>query len=206
MLLVHEVHRVAGANEEAFDALYRDELLPTLGHSEGSRLLWYLRLAHGSGAAYTVVTITGCRDAAAWSDLAVRMRSGDLAGWATRLDGMRHVSEAKLLTPVPWSPLQEIDLSSVPVTPEEHELSLFMEDTAWPFPGKLEEYLAKAGTLYRRTLSESQGRSTRSHRAGSSVSTPLRHPPDDRGHPVATGGQPQGTARPVGSRPPSELQ
>ncbi len=63
MLLLHEVHQVAGKQEDAFDDAYRDEYLPALGKSDGSRLLWYLRLAHGSGQAYTVVSITGCRDA-----------------------------------------------------------------------------------------------------------------------------------------------
>ena len=70
MLLLHEVHRVAGAREEEFDAAYRDELIPALAGSEGSRLLFFLRVAHGSGPAYTVVTITGCADAAAWAGLA----------------------------------------------------------------------------------------------------------------------------------------
>ena len=65
---------------------------------------------------------------------------------------MRHGSEAKIVTPVPWSPLQEIDLAAVPTAPAEHELGLFMEDTAWPFPGGLAAYLAKAGTLYDSTL------------------------------------------------------
>jgi hypothetical protein len=54
---------------------------------------------------------------------------------------------------VPWSPLQEIDLSTVPVNGETHKNSLFMEDTAWPFKGGLQAYLAKAGTLYDHTLS-----------------------------------------------------
>jgi len=155
VLLLHEVHRVAGAQEEAFDAAYRDELIPALGSSDGSRLLFFLRVAHGSGPAYTVVTITGCRDAAAWSELAERVRSGDLAEWSMRVDGLRHGCEAKMVTPVPWSPLQEVDLASVPAGGEEHELSLFMEDTAWPFPGGLAAYLAKAGTLYDRTLNDS---------------------------------------------------
>ena len=31
MLLLHEVHKVAGKQEEAFDAAYRDEFLPDLG-------------------------------------------------------------------------------------------------------------------------------------------------------------------------------
>ena len=51
MLLLHQVHHVHGREEDAFDAAYRDEYLPALADSDGSRLLWYLRLAHGSGRA-----------------------------------------------------------------------------------------------------------------------------------------------------------
>ncbi len=90
MLLLHQVHRVAGAKEDAFDDAYRDEYMPALAKSDGSRLLWYLRLSHGSGQAYTVVTITGCRDAAAWEELAERVRGGDLADWSAEVDAMRH--------------------------------------------------------------------------------------------------------------------
>ena len=66
---------------------------------------------------------------------------------------MRHANEAKIVRPVSWSPLQEIDLGTVPVNGETHKNSLFMEDTAWPFKGGLQAYLAKAGTLYDHTLS-----------------------------------------------------
>ena len=150
MLLLHEVHRVAGAREEAFEAAYRDELIPALAGSGGCRLLWFLRVAHGSGPAYTVVTVVGCRDATAWAELAERIRHGDLARWSAEVDALRHACEAKILTPVAWSPVQEIDLSTVPTSGEEHELSLFMEDTAWPYPGGLSAYLQKAGTLFGR--------------------------------------------------------
>jgi hypothetical protein len=153
VLLLHQVHRVAGAKEDAFDDAWRDEYLPALAKSDGSRLLWYLRLSHGSGRAYTVVTITGCQDGAAWEELAGRVRDGDLAAWSAKVDGMRHATEAKVVQPVPWSPLQEIDFNSVPVNAETHKNSLFMEDTAWPFAGGLQAYLAKAGTLYDHTLS-----------------------------------------------------
>jgi hypothetical protein len=159
MLLLHEVHRVAGAQEEAFDAAYRDEFLPAVGQSDDARLLWYLRLAHGSGAAYTVVTITGCRDAAAWSTLADRVRTGDLQAWSSRVDGMRHGCAAKLVTPVSWSPRQDIDLSTVPTIAEEHAPALFMEDTAWPFPGGLQAYIHQAGVQYAPSLDESKERS-----------------------------------------------
>lgn len=152
MFLLHEVHRVAGACEDAFDAAYRDAYLPALGKTDDSRLLWYLRLAHGSGQAYTVVTITGCRDAQAWAQLAERVREGDLADWSAEVDAMRHACEAKILAPVSWSPLQKIDLAAVPADGASHENSLFMEDTAWPYPGGLRAYLDKAGTLYDGTL------------------------------------------------------
>ena len=156
MLLLHEVHRVAGSQEEAFESAYRDRLIPALAETEGSRLLWFLRVAHGSGPAYTVVSIIGCRDAVAWAELAERIRHGDLAEWSSEVDAMRHTCEAKILTPVSWSPLQQIDLASVPTSGTSHELSLIMEDTAWPYPGGLRAYLGKAGTLYDTELSRSK--------------------------------------------------
>jgi hypothetical protein len=160
VLLLHEVHQVAGAREEDFDAAYRDEYMSALATSEGSRLLWYLRLAHGSGQAYTLVSITGCRDAAAWAELAERVRSGDLARWSATVDAMRHAHAAKVIQPVSWSPLQKIDLATVPVTGITHKNSLFMEDTAWPFAGGLQAYLDKAGTLYDHTLSSQKEEGT----------------------------------------------
>jgi hypothetical protein len=156
MLFVHEVHQVAGAQEEAFDAAYREGYLPTLAQTSEARLLWYLRLAHGSGAAYTVVSVTGIPDAAAWADLDRRLRSGDLQAWSEEVDAMRHHHRAKILTPVSWSPLQEIDLAAVPTDGAEHELTLYMEDTAWPFAGGLSAYLQAAGTLYGETLARAQ--------------------------------------------------
>jgi hypothetical protein len=153
---LHEVHRVAGSREAEFEAAYRDVWMPALADAPGSRLLWYLNLAHGSGAAYTVVTITAMRDAAAWDELAARVGSGDLHQWSIDVDAMRHGAEAKILTPVSWSPLEPIDLQAVPTSGEEHELSIYMEDTAWPFAGGLDRYLQAAGTLYDSTLRASK--------------------------------------------------
>jgi hypothetical protein len=158
--LLHEVHQVAGAKEEEFDAAYRDEYMPALAKSDGSRLLWYLHLGHGTGQAYTSVSITGCRDAAAWADLAERVRGGDLAAWSARIDALRHEHRAKVIQPVPWSPLQDIDFGGVPVDGETHKNSLFMEDTAWPFAGGLQAYLDKAGTLYDHILSSQKEEGT----------------------------------------------
>ena len=56
---------------------------------------------------------------------------------------------AKLLVPLPWSPLQSIDLAAVPSeAPPVHELSLFMEDTVWPDEDQLETYVERSGNHY----------------------------------------------------------
>jgi len=157
VLFLHEVHWVAGARGAEFDAAWRKGWLPTLAQTDDARLLWYLRLAHGSGGAYVVVTVTGVSGASAWADLADRVRRGDLADWAADMDALRYRSTAKILVPLPWSPLQEVSLASVPTSGEEHPLGVYMEDTAWPFPGKHPAYVATAGTLYnQQTLGRSK--------------------------------------------------
>jgi len=154
MLLLHEVHEVVGARELEFEAAMRDVWMPALGAGDDARLLYFLHHAHGTGASYRVVTVTALRDGAAWERLAHRVLDGDLAAWMRDLDRFRHEVRAKLLVPLPWSPLQTVDLASVPVQPAAHALTLFMEDTVWPLEGRLEEYVARSGTHYAREMKE----------------------------------------------------
>jgi hypothetical protein len=156
MLFVHEVHEVRGALEADFEAAYRDEWMPQLASGEGARLLWYLHHAHGSGPAYNVVTITAVRDGAAWGELALRVQRGDLRKWARELDELRHGVSAKLLLPVEWSPMQEVDLASVPSDGTKHELSLYMEDTGWPHVA-IDDYIAFWQTGYYEPMRERGG-------------------------------------------------
>lgn len=153
MLFLHEVHQVAGAREEEFEAAFRDGWMPALAKDEDARLLYFLHHAHGTGRAYNVVTLTVVRDGAAWERLAGRLHDGNLQPWVRDIDRLRHGVSAKVLMPVPWSPLQHIDLGSVP-TDGHHELTLFMEDTAWPHEGMLDEYLEAARTNYAPSLAE----------------------------------------------------
>jgi hypothetical protein len=132
MLFLHEVHHVRGAKEEEFEAAYRDVWMPTLAKSGEGRLLWYCNHAHGSGPAYNIVTITAVRDGSAWEELASRVQGGDLAQWSRELDEMRHDLQSKIMVPVPWSPMQELELDTVPADGSTHELSIYMEDTGWP--------------------------------------------------------------------------
>lgn len=147
MLFLHEVHHVVGTRDRDFETAIRDDWQPVLAKTGDARLLWFLHQAHGTGPAYTVVTITAFRDAAAWQDLALRVQRGDLNGWVRELDQLRHEVHAKLLLPVPWSPMQDVDLDVPPAT-DEHEPSLYMEDTGWPKEGLLDDYVRALGELY----------------------------------------------------------
>jgi hypothetical protein len=155
VLFVHETHRVAGKQERHFEELYR-EWAAQLGKSDDARLLWFMHQAHGAGPAYVFVTVTAVANSAALDDLnARRRRGGDLHGLTAEVDSLRHGSVAKVLEPTPFSPLTEIDLASVPVLndlPADGVLPLFMEDTAWPHPGRFDDYLELAGSLYIETL------------------------------------------------------
>ena len=132
MLLLHEVHTVAGRHEDEFEAAFRDGWMPTLGRDDDARLLYFLKLAHGTGRAYHLVTITALRDGAAYERLASACNAATCAVGlptstcsATRWPG-------KLLLPVDWSPMQDLDLTTVPADGREHDAALYMEDSAWP--------------------------------------------------------------------------
>jgi hypothetical protein len=152
VLFVHEVHKVRGRAEAAFEAAFREGWMPTLGAGDEARLLWYANQAHGSGPAYTVVTVTAVRDGPAWERLAVRIQKGDLRRWVRELDELRHDVEAKLLVPLGWSPLQDVDFDEVPVDGRERELTLYMEDTMWPYEDKFGEYIDRCGEVYSKSL------------------------------------------------------
>jgi hypothetical protein len=152
VLFLHETHHVAGYHEDAFEAAFREGWMPALADGDDARLLWYLNLAHGSGWSYQVITITAVRDGAAYERLARRIQAGDLQDWMRELDAFRHDVEGKVLLPLPWSPLTDIDLASVPTDGGEHEPGMYMEDTMWPHEGKLLDYIDASGTVYARSL------------------------------------------------------
>lgn len=141
-LYLHELHRVIGSKEDEFEAAFRDPdgWMDVLGRGSDARLLYYAQQAHGTGPAYRVVTVTAIDDGAAWERLARSIDGGDLAGLVGRIDDLRYGVEAKMLLPVAWSPLKDLDLITVAATPAAHEPSLFMEDTGWP-SSTLQEYI-----------------------------------------------------------------
>jgi hypothetical protein len=153
MLFLHETHRVVGTREDDFESAYREGWMPTLAEGDDARLLWYTNHAHGSGLAYSVVTITGVTDGAAWERLVHRTQSGDLKAWMAELDNLRHDVSGKILLPVDWSPLQAVDLTTVPTDGATHASSLFMEDTGWPY-APLDDYIRMWDEIYYRPMSK----------------------------------------------------
>lgn len=152
VLIIHEVHTVRGRADDEFEAAFRDEWMSVIGAGADARLLWYANHAHGSGPAYTVVTMTAVRDGPAFERLALRVQKGDLQRWMRRVDELRHDVEAKLLMPLTWSPLQDLDFDEVPVDGREHDLTLYMEDTMWPYADKFDEYIERCGEVYSKSL------------------------------------------------------
>jgi hypothetical protein len=159
MLLLHEVHTVVGSREDEFEAAFREGWLPALAETDDARLCWFLFLAHGTGRAYQVTTITALRDGAAYERLAERVQTGDLRAWAADIDHSRHAVAGKLLLFAEWSPMRAIDLATVPVDGRDHEQTLYMEDSAWPNEGMLDAYLEAAHTHYAPSLEHRTERS-----------------------------------------------
>ena len=151
MLFLHETHQVVGAKEEEFEAAFRDQWMPMLARGDDARLLWFCHHAHGTGVSYNVVTITAVRDGAAWERLALRIQKGDLQPWMGELDTLRHDVTGKLLLPVYWSALQEVDFSRIPTEPLDHAPSLYMHDTGWP-DAPLDEYIRFWDESYARPM------------------------------------------------------
>jgi hypothetical protein len=165
MLVLHETHRLVGTHEDEFETAFRDRWLPELAATDDARLLWFLRRAFGTGRGYEAVTLTALRDGAAYERLARRVQDGDLRSWAADLDRLRHEVSGKLLLPVAWSPRRDLDLDTIPIDGREHPATLYMEDSAWPYEAKLDEYLDAARTQYAPSLEEDSSRSLLEMRA-----------------------------------------
>ena len=128
MLFVHDIHVVMGEHEFAYEDVMREEYVPAVADDD-TRMLWFLHSTHGSGNAYRIVTITAVRDSATWDRFVERQRYGDLSDVSTRLAALRYTLSSSLLVSTDWSPLRELDLSSVPEQPSDHPVSLYREDT-----------------------------------------------------------------------------
>ena len=152
VLFLHETHSVDGYHEDDFEAAFRDHWMPTLAEDDDARLLWYCNFSHGSTWSYRVMTMTAVRDGAAYERLARRTQGGDLQDWMRELDTYRHEAHGKVLVSLPWSPMADLDLASVPGGGVDRDPVVYMQDTMWPFAGKLLDYVDASGAVYATSL------------------------------------------------------
>jgi hypothetical protein len=147
MLYLHEQHEIAGGRMSEFERGVREQWLPLIEAQGRAKLLWFWHHTHGTGPSYQAISITALRDWTAWSELVHESRTA--ANWrdwyATASQSRREVT-AKLLLPTSWSPLQAVDFAAA--ASEARSPSLYLHDTGWPYPGKLDAYAAALGDVF----------------------------------------------------------
>lgn len=161
MLFLLEYHKLLGRTFERFSERYNGPggWMERLGETDDARLLWYFELPMTVGESYLVGTLTAVRDGAAWQRLSDRVRSGDLKSWAEGTDVLRHWSSGQMMDPLSWSPLQGIDLESVPTSPQDHGgVRIYLMEHVRPYPGMLNEYITRNGEVYAPTLTTENNR------------------------------------------------
>ncbi len=154
MIFLHEVHEVAGGRMGDFEESLRGTWKPLVEQGRDARLLWFWHHTHGTGPSYQAISITAVRDFAAWGKLVERLREGELAAWARDVTSLRREVTSKIMLPTKWSPLQEASLDPAGESPKEP--AMYLHDTGWPFPGKLDSYVAALGDVFHPQVKKSQ--------------------------------------------------
>jgi len=149
MLFLHETHEVVAGKMAEFEAAVREGWRPLVEERREARLLWFWDHTHGTGPSYQAITMTAVRDWATWGAIVDRMRTdAAFRDWDRRVWGLRREVTRKLMLPTDWSPLRDVDLAATTPVAETDTPAMFLHDTGWPFPGKLEEYAAALGSIF----------------------------------------------------------
>jgi hypothetical protein len=97
----------------------------------------FFQVAHGTGPSYEVIYIVSFPDWKAWGELRERdAKDSGLRQWGKEAWNYQRQAVSKLMLPAPWSPLD-----GKLTAPSADARNIYLHDTAWPLPGKLEEYL-----------------------------------------------------------------
>ncbi len=149
MLFLHEIHEVVAGRSDAFEELIRTAWRPWIEERGDARLCWLWEHTHGTGPSYQAVSITAVRDWPTWGALVDRSRSDRrFADFRRAVAEVRRDVVQKLLVPTDWSPFQSVDLTAPPAQTTTDAPTMYLHDTGWPFPGKLEEYAAALGSIF----------------------------------------------------------
>ena len=157
MIFLHEIHEVVAGRMDDFESLVRTELRRWLEARGEARLCWFWDHTHGTGPSYQAVSLTAVRDWATWGALVERARGdGQLAEWRRRVAEVRRDVVQKMLIPTDWSPLQTVDLDAPSADRTTDSPTMYLHDTGWPFPGKLESYTAALGAVFHTQAQQSR--------------------------------------------------
>jgi hypothetical protein len=157
MIFLHETHEIVAGKAAAFEEAVRTGWRPLVEERGDTRLLWFWEHTHGTGPSYQAISITAVRDWATWGALVergrtdARFRDWDKRAWELRRDVTR-----KILLPTDWSPLREVDLTAAPAVGTTDTPTMYLHDTGWPFPGKLEDYAAALGSIFHPQVQQSR--------------------------------------------------
>jgi hypothetical protein len=147
MIYLHETHEISAGRIVEFEKSLRDVWKPLVERPGEARLLWVWEHTHGTGPSYQVISIVALRDWQVYGELVRRAKErGDLHDWYREICSSRREVTGKILVPTPWSPLQETKLDPTPAA--DHAPAMYLHDTGWPFPGKLDEYMEALGTIF----------------------------------------------------------
>lgn len=148
MLYLHETHQIVGGRMTDFERLLREQWQPLMEGDGSAKLLWFWHHTHGTGPSYQAISITAVRDWPAWGDLVERSRTHPAwREWYGAAGQCRREVTGKLLLPTAWSPLQDVDFAATGATADQRP-SLYLHDTGWPYPGKLDAYAAALGGIF----------------------------------------------------------
>jgi hypothetical protein len=157
MIFLHETHEVVAGEMHAFEDAVRTLWRPLVEERREARLLWFWEHTHGTGPSYQAVSITAVRDWATWGAMVERTATDRrYRDWQKRAWELRREVTSKMLLPTDWSPLRDVDLSAPPATTETDSPTIYLHDTGWPFPGKLDDYTAALGSVFHPQVQQSR--------------------------------------------------
>jgi hypothetical protein len=149
MIFLHETHEVVAGRMDDFETAVRTVWRPLVEERGEARLCWFWEHTHGTGPSYQAVSVTAVRDWATWGALVERGRTdARFRDWQRRVWELRKEVTAKFLLPTAWSPLQDVDLAAPPAGAQTDTPTMYLHDTGWPFPGKLDDYAAALGAVF----------------------------------------------------------
>jgi hypothetical protein len=149
MINLLEFHEVIGGKMADFSEAMRDRWMPLVERDGLAKVLWFWELAMMTSASYTAVSMTAVRDWQSWGILLDRMMNDPAwREWNRDAYQYRRDIVSKLLIPNPLSPLKEFDFSSLETELGDGMPPVYLLDTGWPYPGKVEEYADALHEVY----------------------------------------------------------